>query len=127
MPRKKKPKEQYLPNFVQSEDEISDLDSFCSEVKHPEINFERWHACHSDLNLCIPIFLSKSEIIQGFEKTVAFSRSITDATGRLRRERVSMTIPIPLDAIDGHMILIREQGDRIGSLSGDLIITLKIK
>ena len=127
MPRKKSSKKHSPPPSFHSEEEIADLGSFCAEVNHIEIPFEQWQSCHVNLNLHISVFLSFSELSKGTEKIVNFSRTTKDENGRSRRELASMTVSVPPGAVVGQIILFREQGDRLGSLAGDLVITLQCK
>lgn len=110
-----------------SDDENAELDSFCAEISHLEVSFETWQSYHSQLDLYIPVFLSLLELNDGVTKTVNFSRLISDEDGQVRRVMKSIIFSVPAGSAPGKRILFNGQGDRHGSLCGDLVIVLHTK
>lgn len=94
------------------------------------MSFGDWESFAKDpgLDLQVPLFLYPDQAKAGGEHLVSFCRS-SRKTPRDRpiRSPVQCVILVPKGATDGTTLQIKKEGDQVGSVSGNLFVTIRLK
>ena len=107
-------------------DEVT-LSSFCASVSLEDVKFAEWKNHHSDLDLQIPVFLRPEEAVVGGEFEVKYSKTLYLKGSAPKRVKACITLTVPPLAISGLQFRVVGGGDEKADLTGNLLITLRIK
>jgi len=105
------------------------LEQFSSDIKIDEIAFEHWRDLHNELDLIYHLRLTESELRDGCEKTIIFSRTLRESNSQRQRpvrEKTEKLIRIPPNARDGQVLILTGQGDLTGTAVGDLRVIIQV-
>ena len=103
------------------------LTNFCTSVALEDVKFDEWKNHHSDLDLQIPLFLRPEEAVAGGEFEVKYSKTIHLKGSAPKRIKACITLTVPPQAISGLQFRVLGGGDEKADLTGNLLITLRIK
>lgn len=105
------------------------INDFCELTKLEEISFESWQKLHSDLDLQVPLWISRELAQNGGEVVVRCSRSVkgTISGERPIRQPVSLSVSIPPGTIEGSCFTYSGIGDKDAENVGDLIVIVHLK
>ena len=111
-----------------SPNELDALKQICEEVAHEDISFESWQQSMDDLDLVVPIWVSKDFASSGGISLVQYSRTLRDVKGgQPRRERTSLNLTIPSGVKDGHRVTVPNCGDKAAERIGKLTVIINLK
>lgn len=111
-----------------SDAEASDLDRFCESIQCEEISFDTWEKSHKHLDLTVPIWLSAADMTAGGERQVKYSRTVrASVSAPPERQPTTCQVHLPNGCQNGHRLVVKGQGDKTASQTGDLIVIVYVK
>ena len=127
LPRVPSPSSRATP----SPEDLNALEAFCAQVPHDDISFAQFSHVNKSLDLRVFLFVSQEERVRGGEKTLRFSRSVRQISGKVtevRKIAVSFSVRWPENSAVGDCIRFPGLGDEnpCGE-TGDVIVVLQSK
>lgn len=112
-----------------SEADQEALAAFAHQVDLESISFSSWKNAHKDLDLQIPLFISRAEALEGGQKELLYSQTTHPSKEGEKRFRVPSAILVawPPGVRSGTVFCFDSNGDKRGKLRGRLMITIQIK
>ncbi|MCX6128849.1 MAG: hypothetical protein NTX25_07270 [Proteobacteria bacterium] len=113
-----------------SQAEQQEIDCLCAPLSHDEISFDEWCDQHSQLDLQIPLTITREQLTSSFRATIKLTRTIrtSSAQGQSeRREKILKELVIEPSKTGSDKILIKGLGDIQDEKVGNLLILIQIK
>ncbi|MCY4443755.1 MAG: hypothetical protein OXC44_03015 [Proteobacteria bacterium] len=116
---------------VMSDEDVQALEDFCQEVSFDDMSFARFQKVGNDLDLRIPMSLSKEDCDSEGQCHVEYTRTLKRLCGKrveLTRQRVRCKVCYPDKPFVGQEITLLGMGDQDPQgRCGDLVIVLQPK
>ena len=115
---------------VLSEADVKEIEDVCTSFAYDEITFEAWSNFDKELNLVIPVVLTKNEAEEGTTKEISWSRAlVTTRMGLanfIERQRVIRVIIFPPKIKEGWSAHLEGLGDAYDERCGSVTIIVRI-
>lgn len=114
----------------QAKEDLEELDTFCLEVEHEEIDFESWSTIHSSLDLTLKVVINAEFAEIGTNCEIRWCKTITktDKDGsKITRVKLRENLHLPGPLKDGQVLVLEGLGDEKDERCGDLRVIIHVK